>query len=105
MVATIVGVLPCLLLIAVGGPVGRARHRRSPCAWVIAVQLVAATLTGIFQIALYRFANDGTVPGFDNDKLRETFRPRGSRRSRLRRLRRPCGGFSGGGFGGLRAPN
>jgi hypothetical protein len=60
-------------------------------AWVIAVQLVVSTLTGIFQIALYRFANDGTAPGFDNDMLRGAFRPR-----------RAQGGRSGfGGFGGL----
>jgi uncharacterized membrane protein YgcG len=81
-------------------------------AWVIAVQLVAATLTGILQIALYRFANDGNVPGFDNDKLREMFRPRGSRgglggfggfggfgNGGAR------GGFSGGGFDGPTSPN
>ena len=30
LVATLVGVLPCLLLIAVGGPVGGPRHRASP---------------------------------------------------------------------------
>ena len=40
------------------------RGRSASCvavAWVIAVQLVAATLTGILQIALYRFATDGDV--------------------------------------------
>ena len=54
------------------------------------MQLVAATLTGILQIALYRFATDGTVPGFDNDKLRDMFRHRGSRAAvpGLRRLQR-----------------
>ena len=92
MVASLVGVLPCLLLISVGGPVG-ALGIGLAVAWVIAVQLVAATLTGILQIALYRFANDGTVPGFDNEKLRDMFRPRNSRAGR--------GGFGGfGGFGG-----
>jgi uncharacterized membrane protein YgcG len=76
----------------VGGPVA-AIGIVLAVAWVITVQLITATLTGIFQIALYRFANDGTVPGFDNDQLREAFRPR-----------RSSGGFGGfgrgGGFGG-----
>jgi len=100
--ATILGVLPCMLLIAVGGPVA-VLGIGVAVAWVIAVQLVAATLTGILQIALYRFANDGTVPGFDNDKLREMFRPRSSRGGF------PGfgsgGGFTGGGFGGPASPN
>jgi hypothetical protein len=89
LVATVVGLLPCMLLYALGGPaivlaivVG--------ITWVIGVQLVAATLTGILQTALYRYATDGTAPGFDNDKLRDTFRPRGSRGG--------FGGFGGGGF-------
>ena len=89
LVATVVGLLPCMLLYALGGPaivlaivVG--------ITWVIGVQLVAATLTGILQTALYRYATDGTAPGFDDDKLRDTFRPRGSRGG--------FGGFGGGGF-------
>ena len=101
LVATLVGVIPCLLLVASRRPDCACIGIGLAVAWVIAVQLVAATLTGIFQIALYRFANDGTVPGFDNDKLREVFRPRrrGRRFRRVRRLRWP-GGFGGGGFGG-----
>jgi uncharacterized membrane protein YgcG len=78
-------------------------------AWVIAVQLVAVTLTGILQIALYRFANDGTVPGFDNDKLREAFRPRrsggGSRGFGGFGGLGGSNGFSGGGFGGPTGPS
>jgi hypothetical protein len=91
LLATLVGILPCMLLIAVGGPIAAVGIGLG-VAWVIAVQLVVATLTGIFQIALYRFATDGTAPGFDNDKLREAFRPRGGRST--------FGGF--GGFGGNR---
>ena len=86
--ASLVGVLPCLLLVAIGGPVAVLGIGLA-VAWIIAVQLVAATLTGILQIALYRFANDGAVPGFDNDKLRDMFRPRGAN--------------GGGGFGGFAA--
>jgi hypothetical protein len=96
--ATFVGVIPCLLLIAVGGPVGGIGIALA-VAWVIGVQLVAATLTGIFQIALYRFATDGTVPGFDDDKLRAAFRPRRSRGFG------GLGGFGGGGFGGPTSSN
>jgi len=93
MVASLVGVLPCLLLIAAGGPVAVVGIVLA-VAWVILVQLVAATLTGILQTALYRFATDGTAPGFDDERLRGAFRPRGSRRSGF-------GGFGGlGGFGG-----
>ena len=73
------------------------------------MQLVAATLTGILQIALYRFANDGTVPGFDNDKLRDMFRPRraGGGMGGLGRFGGggATGGFTGGGFGGPTSPN
>jgi hypothetical protein len=97
MFASLIGVLPCLLFIAVGGPIAVLGIGLA-VAWVIAVQLVAATLTGILQIALYRFANDGSVPGFDNDKLREMFRPRG--RQGGRGGFPGFGGFSGGGFGG-----
>jgi len=77
LVATLVGALPCVLLIAVGGPVA-VLGIIALVAWVISVQIVAAALTGILQMALYRFAVDGTVPGFDIDKLRDAFRPRRS---------------------------
>jgi hypothetical protein len=99
MFASLVGILPCLLLIAIGGPM-TVLGIALAVAWVIAVQLVAATLTGILQIALYRFATDGTVPGFDNDKLREMFRPRGARGGFGFGNGGARGGFSGGGFGG-----
>jgi len=104
LVATLVGVVPCMLLIAAGGPIAAVGIGLA-VAWVIAVQLVVATLTGIFQIALYRFATDGTAPGFDNDKLREAFRPR-SGRSGLGGFGGFGGnrGFGGNGFGGPSAP-
>src|SRR6478736_5513582 len=37
--------------------------------WVVAVGLVSSTLTGIFQVALYRFATGSPVPGFDQSQL------------------------------------
>jgi len=105
LVATLVGVVPCMLLIAVGGPIAGLGIVLA-VAWVIAVQLVVSTLTGIFQIALYRYANDGTVAGFDNETLRDAFRPRNARGG-------SSGfggfggnrGFGGNGFGGPAAPN
>jgi hypothetical protein len=89
LVATLVGALPCVLLIAVGGPIA-VLGIIALVAWVIGVQIIAAALTGILQMALYRFAIDGTVPGFDIDKLRDAFRPRRSQGGN--------GLFGGGGF-------
>lgn len=77
LVATLVGALPCVLLISLGGPIA-VIGVVALVAWVITVQLVAAALTGILQMALYRFAVDGAVPGFDTDELRGAFRPRRS---------------------------
>jgi len=89
LVATLVGALPCVLLIAVGGPIA-VLGIIALVTWVIGVQIIAAALTGILQMALYRFAVDGTVPGFDIDKLRDAFRPRRSQGGN--------GLFGGGGF-------
>jgi hypothetical protein len=94
LVATIAGLVPCMLLLAVGGPIA-VLGVGIAIAWVLGVQLVAATLTGIFQTALYRFATAGSAPGFDNDQLRQAFRPRRSNGGFG-----GFGGFSGGGFGG-----
>jgi hypothetical protein len=47
--------------------------------WVISVALVSATLTGILQVALYRFATGAQAPGFDTEQLHRTFRPRNQR--------------------------
>jgi Family of unknown function (DUF6159) len=93
---TIVGVVPCALLIAIGGPAA-VLGIVVAVAWIIGVQLIAATLTGIFQTALYRFATAGSAPGFDDDQLRQAFR---SRRSNGGFGGFGRGGFSGGGFGG-----
>jgi hypothetical protein len=89
LVASLVGVLPCVLLIAVGGPVAVVGIILA-VTWVVAVQLVAATLTGILQTALYRFATAGAAPGFEDDQLRGAFRPRRTNGG---------GGFRGFGFG------
>ena len=75
-------------------------------AWIVGVQLIAATLTGILQTALYRFATAGTAPGFDDEQLRSAFRPRqtgGGGGFGFGGFNR--GGFGGNGFGGPPASN
>jgi hypothetical protein len=101
LVATIAGIVPCVLLIAIGGPIA-VLGIVVAVLWVIGVQLVAATLTGIFQTALYRFATAGTAPGFDDEALRRAFRPRRTNGGfpGFGRGGFSGGGFSGGGFGG-----
>ena len=49
-------------------------------AWFAVVCCVTVALSGILQLALYRYAVDGTVPGFGDDTLRDAFRPRRARR-------------------------
>jgi hypothetical protein len=75
MVATVAGAIPLVLLIMVGGPIAVVGVV-ALVLWVIAVSLVSATLTGILQVALYRFATEAQVPGFDTEQLRGTFRTR-----------------------------
>lgn len=60
--------------------------------WVALVVVVIASLSGIFQAALYHYAVSGTVPGqhFSEQTFAQAFVPR--------RGRGMSGGFSGGGF-------
>jgi len=78
MVATLAGAFPCVLLIMVGGPVA-VLGIGVLVLWAISVALVSATLTGILQVALYRFATGAQAPGFDTEQLQGTFRPRNQR--------------------------
>jgi hypothetical protein len=81
LVAMLVGAVPLVVLLAIGGPlavVGIALF----VVWCIAVMLVSSTLTGIFQVALYRFATGTPVPGFEPAQLEESFRPRRQGRGR-----------------------
>src|SRR5262245_5666078 len=77
-VAVLAGVVVAVPLIAVGGPIAVAGIVLA-VAWIAAVLCVTTTLTGILQLALYRYAVDGEVPGFGDDQLRNAFRERGSR--------------------------
>ncbi len=92
-IGIVVGVIPLVLFLAVGGPiavVGIALF----VLWCVGVFLVTSTLTGIFQVALYRFATGAPVPGFEPGQLEGSFRTR--RNNRGRGLF--GGGSSGGGF-------
>jgi hypothetical protein len=90
--AILVGLIPAAILFAIGGPIAVAGIVLF-AAWAIAVTMVVSALTGILQMALYRFATDGEVAGFDTETLRGAFRPRGQRGNGFN-----GGGFSGGGF-------
>ncbi len=74
----IAGAIPLALLIAVGGPAA-ILGIVALVVWFVAVSLVSVTLTGILQVALYRFATGGPVPGFDGTQLGEAFHPRNRR--------------------------
>jgi hypothetical protein len=47
--------------------------------WLGFVMCVSQALTGVFQLALYRYAINGSVPEFGDDVLRDAFRARGRR--------------------------
>jgi hypothetical protein len=81
MLAVLVGAVPLVLLLAVGGPVAVVGIVAFVL-WCIAVLLVSTALTGIFQVALYRFATGTPVPGFEPAQLESSFRTRGRGRGR-----------------------
>lgn len=75
MVGILVGAVPLMVFLAIGGPVaviGIALF----ALWFLAVIVVSNTLTGIFQVALYRFATGTPVPGFEPAQLQGSFRAR-----------------------------
>jgi hypothetical protein len=78
LLAMVAGALPCVLLILVGGPIS-VLGIALLVLWVIAVSLLSSTLTGILQVALYRFATGAAAPGFEPDRLRGTFKNRDQR--------------------------
>lgn len=78
MLAVLVGAIPAFVIGALGGVFTFVAIALF-IVWAFAVSLVTATLTGILQVALYRFANDGEVPGFATDELRGAFKPRPNR--------------------------
>ncbi len=79
LVALLVGAVPLVLFLAIGGPVAILGIGLF-VVWAAIVLLVSTTLTGIFQTALYRFATGAPVPGFEPAELQGSFRPRPSNR-------------------------
>jgi hypothetical protein len=94
MLAVLAGAIVPVIGFAIGGIVAGVAVAVF-VVWVVTVSLVASTLTGILQVALYRFATQGSAPGFSNDELNGVFRPR---QSQSRGLFGGPGGFSGSGF-------
>ncbi|HUI48758.1 MAG TPA: DUF6159 family protein [Acidimicrobiia bacterium] len=80
MIAMFAGAIPLMLFLAIGGPIAVFGVVLF-AVWFVAVMLVSATLTGIFQTALYRYATGAPVPGFEPDQLQGSFRPRRGRAS------------------------
>jgi Family of unknown function (DUF6159) len=82
LLAMLAGAIVVIPLVAIGGPAA-VLGVVVAVLWIAAVVCVTTTLTGILQIALYRYAVDGEVPGFGDGQLRDAFRDRGSRRGWL----------------------
>jgi hypothetical protein len=73
--AIIVGAVPAVLLMLLGGP-GLVAGIVLLVLWVATVMVISQTVTGILSMALYRYATDGQVQGFDTSQLQGAFRPR-----------------------------
>jgi hypothetical protein len=80
LIGVVVGAVPLLVFLGIGGPVAFVGIGLF-VVWCVAVLLVTSTLTGIFQVALYRFATGSPVPGFEPSQLEGSFRARRSGRS------------------------
>jgi hypothetical protein len=74
-VAVLAGFVVVLPLLLVGGPVTILGVVLG-LAWIAVVSSVLSTLSGIVQVALYRYATEGEVPGFATEQLSGAFRPR-----------------------------
>jgi hypothetical protein len=90
LIGILVGVVPLVVFLAIGGPIAVIGIGLFVL-WCAAVFLVSSTLTGIFQVALYRFATGSPVPGFEPAQLEGSFRTRREGGAR--------GLFGGGSFG------
>ncbi|HEX9856302.1 MAG TPA: DUF6159 family protein [Acidimicrobiia bacterium] len=71
--------IPGLLLFGLGASSGSIALLVLGIVWAVAVSLVLATLSGIFQTALYHYAADGSVPGgfYAPQVFSAAFAPRG----------------------------
>ena len=76
-----VAVLPAIILLVAAGSSGLWVLVVLAVAWIVVVAIVIATLSGIFQTALYLYAKDGSVPGgyFRDDVFSNAFAQRRGR--------------------------
>lgn len=79
--AIIVGLIPAGLLMLLG-TFGIIAGVVLFVIWVTVVMVISQTVQGILSMALYRYATDGQVQGFDTSQLQGAFQPR-RRRGRL----------------------
>jgi hypothetical protein len=73
--AVIAGAIVVTPLVLVGGPV-TVLGVALGIIWIGLVSAVLATLSGVVSLALYRYAVDGEVPGFETEQLQAAFRTR-----------------------------
>jgi hypothetical protein len=73
--AVLAGAIVVTPLVLVGGPV-TVLGVALGIIWIGLVSAVLATLTGVVSLALYRYAVDGEVPGFETAQLQTAFRAR-----------------------------
>ena len=78
-----VAILPAIAILFVAGSAGGGAFVAGlvvAVVWIIAVSVVLAALSVIFQTALYHFAVDGQVPSayFDTSVMESAFRPKRS---------------------------
>ncbi|MFQ5553828.1 MAG: DUF6159 family protein [Acidimicrobiia bacterium] len=74
----LVAVLPAIVVGVAAGSAGLWPLVVVAVAWVVLVAIVIATLSGIFQTALYHYATKGSVPGdfYRDDAFSGAFAPR-----------------------------
>ena len=73
--AIVAGAVVMTPLLMLGGP-GVVVGLGAFVVWVGVVFAVSCALTSIFQMALYRFATEGTAPVFGDEYLRAAFQPK-----------------------------
>ena len=80
-----VAAIPGVAAIFLGGQSGSLVVVIAGILWLAAVAIVMATLSGIYQTALYHFASTGSVPGnyFETQTMRDAFRSKREQRRYL----------------------
>ena len=73
--AIIVGLIPAGLLMLLG-TFGIIAGVALFVLWVCAVMVISQSVQGILSMALYRYATDGQVQGFETSQLQGAFQPR-----------------------------